>query len=226
MGISELVSYHLNQFESVLRKQLNEFLVDMDDSDSEIWQELDEISQETRAHIFFMISHSFITTQYTYKYNKNVYSVLDYLETLLQYSIWASMNIPCPVDIGWHIQRVLDNSIQIYNETTYKNLRNEMINANYYIYIIQKCWRRAISNPEYAMCKKRLSIEFGNLQETTESDDKDTCKSDDKDTCKTDDKDTCKSDDKAISQSDDKESSKSDDKESSKSDDKESSKSN
>jgi hypothetical protein len=41
------------------------------------------------------------------------------------------MNVPWPVDPDDHIKRVVDNIMEVYNDTVYANLRCEIVNLDY-----------------------------------------------------------------------------------------------
>ena len=51
--------------------------------------------------------------------------------TLLQQCTWVGMNVPWPVDSDDHIQRVVDNIMEVFNDTVYANLRCEILNIDY-----------------------------------------------------------------------------------------------
>ena len=51
--------------------------------------------------------------------------------TLLQQCTWVGMNVPWPVDSDDHIQRVVDNTMEVFNDTVYANLRCEILNIDY-----------------------------------------------------------------------------------------------
>lgn len=48
--------------------------------------------------------------------------------TLLQQCTWVGMNVPWPVDPDDHIQRVVDNVMEVFNTIVYANLRCEILN--------------------------------------------------------------------------------------------------
>jgi hypothetical protein len=50
---------------------------------------------------------------------------------LLQQCTWVGMNVPWPVDPDDHIQRVVDNVMDVFNTTVYANLRYEILNLEY-----------------------------------------------------------------------------------------------
>jgi len=54
--------------------------------------------------------------------------VIDANLALLQQCTWVGMNMPWPVDPDDHIQRVVDNVMEVFNTTVYANLRCEILN--------------------------------------------------------------------------------------------------
>ena len=59
--------------------------------------------------------------------------------TLLQQCTWVGMNVPWPVDPDDHIQRVIDNVMEVFNITVYANLRYEILNLDYEAH--SKLWK-------------------------------------------------------------------------------------
>jgi len=57
--------------------------------------------------------------------------ILDENLILLQQCTWVGMNVPWPVDPDNHIQRVIDNVMEVFNITVYANLRCEILNLDY-----------------------------------------------------------------------------------------------
>jgi hypothetical protein len=78
---------------------------------------------------------------------------------------WAGMNVPLPIDPDLHAVCVTDNARYLYNIRIYAGLRTEMIMTNHNAAIIQRIWRRAVTNPEHLVCRRRLEYEFANLEQ-------------------------------------------------------------
>jgi hypothetical protein len=57
--------------------------------------------------------------------------ILDENLILLQQCTWVGMNVPWPVDPDDHIQRVIDNVMEVFNIIVYANLRCEILNLDY-----------------------------------------------------------------------------------------------
>jgi hypothetical protein len=57
--------------------------------------------------------------------------VFDENLTLLQQCTWVGMNVPWPVDPDDHIQKVINNVMEVFAITVYANLRCEILNLDY-----------------------------------------------------------------------------------------------
>jgi hypothetical protein len=63
-----------------------------------------------------------------YKTYPSIERLLDDSLVLLQQCTWVGMNVPWPVDPDDHIQRVVDNVMEVYVIVVYGNLRTEILN--------------------------------------------------------------------------------------------------
>jgi hypothetical protein len=70
------------------------------------------------------------------------------------------MNVPWPEVPDLHIERVVDNAMTVYNRVIYAHLRTEMIMANHNAEVLQRTWRRCITDPSHPACRRRLEYEF------------------------------------------------------------------
>ena len=73
------------------------------------------------------------------------------------------MNVP-PQDphihADTHVEQVVDNALTIYNQYIYAPLRTEMIMANHHAQVLQRTWRRCVTDPNHPVCRRRLEYEF------------------------------------------------------------------
>ena len=75
------------------------------------------------------------------------------------------MNVP-PPSMGrqlWadcHVEAVINNAMTVYNRVIYAPLRTEMIMANHNAEVLQRTWRRCITDPSHPACRRRLEYEF------------------------------------------------------------------
>ena len=75
------------------------------------------------------------------------------------------MNVPMHGAYGhtWtedHIMAVINNAMAVYNRVIYAPLRTEMIMANHNAEVLQRTWRRCITDPNHPACRRRLMHEF------------------------------------------------------------------
>jgi hypothetical protein len=131
------------------------------------WEATDRLDNGDWENINATIRDVFATPVRQYGYTA-VVPILQNSRNALIYVVWASMNVPFPRNPFDHIECVIENTMFMFNRTTYANLRTEMIMANHYAHVIQRNWRRVISDPAYAVCRKRLLFEFKKI--SSESD--------------------------------------------------------
>ena len=79
------------------------------------------------------------------------------------------MNVPIHGAYGhtWvdaHIDAVMNNAMAVYNRVIYAPLRTEMIMANHNAQVLQRTWRRCISDPSHLACRRRLVYEFNQVK--------------------------------------------------------------
>jgi hypothetical protein len=73
------------------------------------------------------------------------------------------MNVPRPANAEAHIGAVVDNALAVYNRVIYAPLRTEMIMANHNAEVLQRTWRRCITDPSFLACRRRLEYEYNDF---------------------------------------------------------------
>jgi hypothetical protein len=53
--------------------------------------------------------------------------------------------------------------LSVFIQTTYAQLRTEMIMVNHNVHVLQRVWREAITNPDRLACRRRLEREFAEV---------------------------------------------------------------
>lgn len=155
------VDQQLDDFETSLRIHLAyQMMVNVDLA---YWQELDEPDPACLQTITRAIDCTFEDLCTQYEKVESVSDLLEHLRILIQNSVWASMNVPYPRSPGLHMDRVIDNALRVYFEVVYANLRTEMIMANHNAEVLQRTWRRCISDPSHPVCRRRLEYEFAQM---------------------------------------------------------------
>ena len=123
------------------------------------WEAMDYLDNHEWENINATIRDVFAPWLRQYGYT-SVAPILQDCRNTLVYVVWTAMDVPYPRNPLEHIRRVIDNTINVYVRRTYAELRTEMVMANHYAHVIQRNWRRAISDPSYLVCQRRLENEF------------------------------------------------------------------
>ena len=152
------VDVQLEEFETDLRAALEIQLVM--NTNMGFWRETDRLSDEDNEGIRRVIDLCFVDMANRYSTVHVVSELLSYCLILIQNVVWASMNVPWPEVPDLHIERVIDNAMTVYNRQIYAHLRTEMIMANHNAEVLQRTWRRCITDPSHPACRRRLEYEF------------------------------------------------------------------
>jgi hypothetical protein len=128
------------------------------------WEELNELSQANINDIEETIDFAFDLIIEQYQYTKEVYDALENARVLIQNVTWAAMNVPFPHDTDNHLERVCDNVYMVFVNVCYPAIRTAMIDANHKVQVIQRVWKKAVSNPTFLACRRRLEYEFEGLR--------------------------------------------------------------
>lgn len=148
----------LEEFETDLRAALEVQLVV--NTNMVYWNEMDTLSDADNEGIRRVIDLCFVDMAHRYSAVPQISAVLEHCRILIQNVVWASMNVPWPEVPDLHIERVIDNAMEVYNRVIYAHLRTEMIMANHNAEVLQRTWRRCITDPAHPACRRRLEYEF------------------------------------------------------------------
>lgn len=152
------VDVQLEEFETDLRAALEIQLI-MNTHMVE-WNELDSLCDEDNEAIRRVIDMCFEDMAHRYSPAPQISAILEHCRILIQNVVWASMNVPWPEVPDLHIERVIDNTMEVYNRVIYAHLRTEMIMANHNVEVLQRTWRRCITDPSHPACRRRLVYEL------------------------------------------------------------------
>jgi hypothetical protein len=152
------VDVQLEEFETDLRAALELQL--MVNTHMGFWNETDHLSDEDNESIRRVIAECFIDMAHRYSAVPVISELLAYCLILIQNVVWAAMNVPWPVVPELHIEAVINNAMEVYNRQIYAHLRTEMIMANHNCEVLQRTWRRCITDPSHPACRRRLEYEF------------------------------------------------------------------
>ena len=84
-------------------------------------------------------------------------------EIIIEYSILASLDMCISYSLLSLESSIYGSVEKAFNRIDYDKLVEEHRAVWIASTAIQRCWRRAIANPEYAVCRKRLMNEFKNI---------------------------------------------------------------
>lgn len=158
---SKSVDVQIDEFEGSLRITLEYNL--LYGVNRRYWHEMDELDPKDIQSINNAIRVTMIDLRYTYKHSTEIMNLLNNAQVLIQNVMWASMNVPFPANPDFHIGRVINNTLEVYWREIYALLRTEMIMTNHAVGLVQRNWRRCISNPEHIACRRRLLHEFQSI---------------------------------------------------------------
>ena len=153
------VDQQLDDFVDLLNQYLGMYLTVNFDFD--YWEEMDEHQVDTILDIGDAIDDAFEPIMERHESVSEVWNALDAHRDLIQNATWAAVNVPFPRDPYRHMDRVCMN-IQMVASNTHK-IREVMLKAAHRTEVIQRNWRRCVSDPNYTICKRRLLREAGEL---------------------------------------------------------------
>jgi len=153
------VDVQLEEFELDLRGLL-EFQLGLR-IDRQFWYDNQQLSEADNRLTSQVIDGAFTDLTHRYQNVDAVMEILEHCRILIQNVVWASMNVPIQHDaIDAHIDAVINNAMTVYNRVIYAPLRTEMIMANHNAHVLQRTWRRCITDPSHLACRRRLMYEF------------------------------------------------------------------
>ena len=152
------VDAQIMDLEEDLRNALEYHLIV--NTNHDYWRELDQMAPNNAQDLDAVVDMAFRDILLWYEHVPAVRTILGNAQFLIKNVVWAAMNVPHPANPQLHIERVIDNAFEIYNRFVYADLRTEMIMANHSIQILQRNWRRCITDPTHPACRRRLEYEF------------------------------------------------------------------
>lgn len=163
------VDVQLDEFETDLRAALEIQLIM--NTDMDYWHQMNCLSDDDNEAIRRVIDLCFLDLTHRYSPVPSVTAILEHCRILIQNVVWAAMNVPIHGAYGhsWvsdHIERVIDNTMTVYNRVIYAPLRTEMIMANHNCEVLQRTWRRCITDPSHPACRRRIEFEFNHFNDS------------------------------------------------------------
>jgi len=116
----------LELFEKRIQNALELYLINY--TDRVYWEQNNKFRYRNAREVNEVLEEAFesMYTQYP-----SLEDLLDQSLMLLQQCTWVGMNVPWPVDPDDHIQRVVDNVLEVFITVVYANLRCEILNLEY-----------------------------------------------------------------------------------------------
>ncbi len=127
------------------------------------WEETDMLNTEFFDELDAVIDQAFQPLMIKYK-DMHVMEVLTASKELLRIVARASMDVPFPRNPELHAMRVVDNLLTVYNATSYARLRTEMTMTNHHVNVIQRTWKKVVTDPKHPICRRRLIFEYQQLE--------------------------------------------------------------
>jgi hypothetical protein len=124
------------------------------------WEEMDELDQTSIDGIYGAIEHGCHDMAERYK-GTPVADILNVFKHVLGMMIHVGMNVPWPMNPDLHTERVLANAMNVMDY--YAAFRPEMIRVNHHAQLLQRNWRKVITDPTHPACRRRLDGEFAGL---------------------------------------------------------------
>jgi hypothetical protein len=131
--------------------------------DLHFWYDNQQLSEDDNRLTEQAIDGAFLDLMHRYQNVPDIMALLEHCRILMQNVVWVAMNVPRPGDAADHIRAVINNALHVYNRVIYAPLRTEMIMANHNAEVLQRTWRRCITDPAHPACRRRLMHEFTNL---------------------------------------------------------------
>lgn len=151
------VDDEIDDFMDALRNALDYNLVAINHWD--YWEETDSPSQEFFREVEGALIYAFRPIIRRYR-DTRAGELLYTAREMMQRMVWASMNVPFPRHPELHAIRVVDNLMEALVEMAYAPIRTEMIMVNHNVQVLQRTWRRCISDPSRMACRRRLMNEY------------------------------------------------------------------
>ncbi len=111
----------LTIFEQRIYNRLKSYL--FEHTDRVYWEQNNKFRHRNAREVKRLLKEVFDDMHEIYP---SLVRVFDENLTLVQQCVWVGMNVPWPVDPDDHIKRVVDNIMEVYNDTVYANLRCEI----------------------------------------------------------------------------------------------------
>ena len=125
----------------------------------DFWWELDEIDMESMTRLHNTVDNVFDNFFRVYNDFQRVSELVIRARETIKIALSVAMNVPFPPH-DLHFQRVIDNISHVFTTKFRDDIYYAMIEANHSVHILQRSWRRSVSDPNFLACRRRLENEF------------------------------------------------------------------
>lgn len=130
-----------------------------------LWDENGELTAADVAALNQGIVDAFRPLRRAYESSHEVSEVLEASLILIQNCSWCGLNLPFLNSPYEHQLLVSQNVQAAFNRACYARLRTEMIMVNHNCEVIQRNWRRCITDPDHPACRRRLEMDFSDFSD-------------------------------------------------------------
>lgn len=125
-----------------------------------LWTETDALDDRSIERINQVIEAPFQDELAKYR-GTPVFAILWGAMNFMKHAARIALNVPCPPwPMTHHLYRVVDNLMEFYNQNVRAHLRTEMIMTDHAARLIQRNWRRVVTDPCHPACQRRLLYDF------------------------------------------------------------------
>lgn len=131
-------------------------------TDRAYWELHDHQSPETLDNLVECVNRCFEDFFERYR-DTSAWDAIDTSRVAVVNAAWAAVNLPYPRDPDRFLHKVCDNIFDIIDVVIITDLVDPLEELEQSASLIQRTWRRAISDPARATCRRRLLEEFESL---------------------------------------------------------------
>ena len=159
-----------------VRAQLDELVDDLSDNLSRAlftemnhayWNSTGRQSPDTIYEVRTAIEEAFMFHIRRWCAVPDVMLVLCASRDILKDVIMMAIDVPRPPESARFLKRILENFLVMFVRSWVPRIENVLVENQHRIELIQRSWRRCVSDPNHPMCRRRLLREFQDLENMT-----------------------------------------------------------
>jgi hypothetical protein len=153
----------LNELDGTLCDYIDNHIVDH--MNRGFWEETEHPDAMSVRALQDIVDWSFDPLFTRYRYAPGVMDLLKEWHEKLSDILWISVNGPYPRNLELFSERLMMNTSDLFFDKYFDKLYDAMVEENHNVHVVQRCWKRAISDPNYVACDRRLRKEANELKE-------------------------------------------------------------